>query len=222
MIKGSILKRDNHTQHSFNTLYKATSSSRPSSLAFRNANNSGDTREKMRLQTFQGQDYRPVVSFSSQNHISEYSIISGLRCLRFFRSLISLLHYHERQRLINAEVLECYQIALQTAGASATAPLRAHLCPSAPRSQQHACAPLAPLRRPGSEQRLHLLSSFQPLLFLPGARQSPRCLRCSITDFMMVLHKEKEDQHLRMEQTFAAVEHEGIILPCRTALSVLH
>lgn len=31
---------------------------------------------------------------------------------------------------------------------------------------------------------------------------------------MMVLHKEKEDQHHRMEQAFVAVEREGTILPC--------
>lgn len=46
----------------------------------------------------------------------------------YFHSLISVLYYCERQRLITTEVLECYQIALQTAGAgtitaSATAPL---------------------------------------------------------------------------------------------------
>lgn len=114
----------------------------------------------------------------------------------YFHSLISLPHYCERQCLITTEVLERYQIALQTAGAgtttaSATAPLRAPLSPLAPGSQQ--C-------RTGSGPGLHLCSSFQPLLLLPGAQQSTCGLMCSIADFRMVLHKEKEDHHHRMEQ----------------------
>lgn len=64
----------------------------------------------------------------------------------YFHSLISLFHYCERQCLITTEVLERYQIALQTAGAgtitaSATAPLHTPLSPPAPQSQQRCMHP---------------------------------------------------------------------------------
>lgn len=104
----------------------------------------------------------------------------------YFHSLISLFHYRERQCLITTEVLAHYQTALQAAGAStitasATAPLCTPLSPPAPQSQQRAHTPPAPQRRRGSKQGLHLHSSFQPLLFLPGAQQSTAASRAAST-----------------------------------------
>jgi len=90
-------------------------------------------------------------------------------------------------------------------------------CPLPSRSSGPAACmyPPAPQRglRAGAAPPLLL----QPRLVLPGAQQSTRCLRCSVTNFTMVLHKEKEDQHLGMEQISVAVEHEGILSPANSS-----
>lgn len=117
----------------------------------------------------------------------------------YLHSLISLFHYCERQCPITTEVLECYQIVLQSGVGTITASARVPLC-----------TPLSPLA-PASGQRLP--SCFQPPLSLTGSQQS---LMGSIINFMTVLHKEKEDQHHRMEQTFGAAEHKAIIFPANS------
>lgn len=73
----------------------------------------------MRLQTFKGQDSRPVVSFSSQKQASEFSSILGLPCHRFLflQFNLAVLHYCDRQCLTTTAALGHEQTTLQTAGA---------------------------------------------------------------------------------------------------------
>lgn len=154
----------------------------------------------MRLQTFKSQDSRPLCRLRHRSTFESTALLQHFYASGFyFHSLISLFHYCERQCPITTEVLERYQIALQTSGVGT---IRAS-------ARVHSARPSPHWSQPPSR----LPSCFQLLLFLPGSQQS---LMGSITNFMMVLHKEKEDRHHRMEQTFGAAEHKGTLFPANS------